>query len=209
MKMNTWTIFFWVSLAHLALGAAIGAKNSGTKNLSPLSVKPLRVTVVQLAKPLDNGLLKDDIDFCSESCLSAASLASEKIQCHLSAEPKSKPRLSKSHKKLVIREALAQTSEPVQAPIPMALSDLIIEHQPEPVYPTMSKRMGEEGKVIVRFLVGMQGAVERTEIVASSGVPPLDQAALDAVRHWKFSPPKKSGTVHAAWVMVPILFTLG
>jgi periplasmic protein TonB len=193
MKMNTWTIFFWVSLAHLALGAALFISPKSTVQ-TYLNVQPLRATVVRLQKSGDKPAAEPETQPLPEKIELAA---------------KSKPRTSTSYKKPVIREVAAQTNAPVQAPIPMALSDLVIEHQPEPIYPTMSKRMGEEGKVIVRLLVGIRGAVERTEIIESSGIPPLDQAALDAVRQWKFSPPQNSGTVHPAWVMVPILFTLG
>ena len=51
---------------------------------------------------------------------------------------------------------------------------------PEPFYPNLSRRMGEEGKTMVRLFINESGAVEKVALAQSSGIHRLDQAALDA-----------------------------
>ncbi|MEQ1516363.1 MAG: TonB family protein, partial [Usitatibacteraceae bacterium] len=62
---------------------------------------------------------------------------------------------------------------------------------PAPAYPALSRRMGEQGRVIVRVFVDANGAANHLEIKTSSGSQRLDAAALDAVRRWKFLPAKQ------------------
>jgi periplasmic protein TonB len=79
---------------------------------------------------------------------------------------------------------------------------------PAPPYPALSRRMGEEGRVVVRVLVSTEGHAERIELRTSSGHPRLDDVALDTVRKWKFVPAKQGDQPVAAWVLVPISFSL-
>jgi protein TonB len=79
---------------------------------------------------------------------------------------------------------------------------------PAPPYPALSRRMGEEGRVVVRVLVSMDGHAERIELRASSGHPRLDDVALETVRKWKFVPARQGDQPVAAWVLVPISFSL-
>ncbi len=81
-------------------------------------------------------------------------------------------------------------------------------HNPEPDYPALSRRLGEEGRVILRVLVKGDGSPERLELRQSSGHARLDQAALDTVRRWKFSPARRGSEPLAAWVLVPLTFAL-
>jgi protein TonB len=79
---------------------------------------------------------------------------------------------------------------------------------PRPVYPALSRRMGEEGRVVLRVQVAANGHPADVALHASSGSPRLDQAALDTVRHWKFVPARRGDEAIAASVLVPIVFTL-
>lgn len=79
---------------------------------------------------------------------------------------------------------------------------------PPPAYPLLSRRIGEQGRVILRVLVDVQGQPERVELRASSGHERLDAAALDTVRRWKFVPARQGDQPVAAWVFVPISFSL-
>lgn len=79
---------------------------------------------------------------------------------------------------------------------------------PAPVYPTLSKRMGEEGKVLLRVHVDANGNAIAVDIRASSGSQRLDNAAIDAVRRWKFVPARQDDKSVDAWVLVPIDFSL-
>ena len=79
---------------------------------------------------------------------------------------------------------------------------------PAPNYPPLSRKMGEEGKVILRVLVSAQGSAESVEIRTSSGSQRLDDAAVNTVKHWKFIPAKRGDTAVQSAVLVPIIFKL-
>lgn len=79
---------------------------------------------------------------------------------------------------------------------------------PPPIYPVLSRRMGEEGKVMLRVHVEPDGRPSQVELRSSSGFPRLDDAALRAVRGWRFVPARRGDEAVAAWVLVPINFTL-
>jgi periplasmic protein TonB len=79
---------------------------------------------------------------------------------------------------------------------------------PAPNYPALSRRSGEQGKVLLRVFVEPGGTAGQVLVVASSGFERLDSAAIDAVRRWKFVPAKQGENVIAAWVVVPINFSL-
>jgi protein TonB len=80
---------------------------------------------------------------------------------------------------------------------------------PPPVYPVGARRRGEQGTVMLRVLVGSDGAVLRAEVARSSGYQRLDAAALEAVRtRWRFVAARRDGEAVRSWVLVPIRFTL-
>ncbi len=79
---------------------------------------------------------------------------------------------------------------------------------PEPIYPALSKRFGEEGRVILRVLVSPEGLAEQVELRQSSGHARLDQAALGTVKRWRFTPARRGTERLAAWVHVPLTFQL-
>lgn len=81
-------------------------------------------------------------------------------------------------------------------------------HNPAPPYPPMSRRLGEEGKVILRVRVSAGGMAEQVEIRTSSGSARLDESARRTVRAWKFIPAKRGGIPVESWVLVPIHFRL-
>jgi periplasmic protein TonB len=79
---------------------------------------------------------------------------------------------------------------------------------PAPRYPPLARRMRQEGKVVLRVLVDTGGGASQIEVRNSSGSDVLDEAALDAVKRWRFVPARRGDQPIAAWVLVPITFTL-
>ena len=79
---------------------------------------------------------------------------------------------------------------------------------PKPAYPALSKRLGEQGKVIVRVLIGIDGTAQKADIRQSSGFERLDQAALNTVLKWRYVPGKRAGVAEDMWFNVPINFVL-
>jgi len=70
----------------------------------------------------------------------------------------------------------------------------------KPVYPAIAKNAGVTGVVIIEATVGADGKVIDAKVLRS--VPLLDQAALDAVRQWEYSPTLLNG------VPVPVVMTV-
>ena len=60
-------------------------------------------------------------------------------------------------------------------------------------YPRESFFAGEEGKVTIRVLVGVDGKVEDPQITTSSGSARLDDAAVQLVRQWRYVPAMRNG----------------
>ncbi|WP_420130724.1 energy transducer TonB [Rhodoferax ferrireducens] len=112
----------------------------------------------------------------------------------------------------------APVAPPVAAPVAVAApaparvelpsSDADYLQNPKPPYPSMSKRLGEQGKVVVRVLIGLDGTAQKAEIKQSSGFDRLDQSALATVLRWRYVPGKRAGVAEAMWFNVPINFVL-
>jgi periplasmic protein TonB len=81
-------------------------------------------------------------------------------------------------------------------------------NNPAPNYPALSRRSGEQGRVLLRVFVDELGAAKTVEISHSSGFPRLDIAAAEAVRQWRFVAAHRGDENIAAWVLVPIHFNL-
>lgn len=81
-------------------------------------------------------------------------------------------------------------------------------NNPAPAYPPLSRRLHEEGKVVLRVFVEASGAAGTVEIRTSSGFERLDKSAVTAVSRWKFVPAKQGVEAVGAWVLVPIIFSL-
>jgi protein TonB len=95
---------------------------------------------------------------------------------------------------------------PAKLELPSSKADYL--HNPPPDYPRMSKRLGEQGKVVLKVLIGTDGAPQKVELVTSSGFERLDKSAMDAAMRWRYVPGKRGGVAEAMWYQVPIQFTL-
>lgn len=79
---------------------------------------------------------------------------------------------------------------------------------PSPEYPSLAKRMGEEGKVMLRILVNEKGRPEQVDVRTSSGFPRLDEAARKAAMNALFKPRFEDGKPVAVFAIVPIIFSI-
>lgn len=94
------------------------------------------------------------------------------------------------------------------AAVVLPSSDADYLNNPPPAYPRMSRRMGEQGTVVLRVFINTEGRAEQAEIRTSSGYSRLDEAALETVRRWRYVPGKRAGVAEAMWFNVPIRFVL-
>lgn len=79
---------------------------------------------------------------------------------------------------------------------------------PIPAYPPLSRRLGEQGRVMLRVYVAPDGTAHSVEVRQSSGSLRLDRAAKEAVERWKFTPARRGSEPIGAWVVVPVKFSL-
>lgn len=80
-----------------------------------------------------------------------------------------------------------------------------ITHRVNPLYPSASKRAGEEGTVLLDIVVGSNGVPTEINVERSSGFPALDDSAVAAVRKWRFTVNSDSSY---ARVRLPVTFKL-
>jgi protein TonB len=77
-----------------------------------------------------------------------------------------------------------------------------------PVYPDRARQRGEHGRVVLRVDVSSDGMPVGVSVAQSSGHPALDEAAIAAVRQWRFVAAMRGGTAVPAAANVPVQFTL-
>lgn len=94
------------------------------------------------------------------------------------------------------------------APPPKTVSGVEYVQAPQPEYPAIARRMGEEGKVILRILVNEQGQPARIEVRQSSGYARLDDAARRAALRALFKPHLEDGRAVAVYALIPINFSM-
>lgn len=81
-------------------------------------------------------------------------------------------------------------------------------NNPAPYYPQSAKRKGIQGKVLLSVVVKIDGTADSVKIARSSGSSDLDEAALDAVKQWKFIPAHRGSQSVQANVIVPVEFKI-
>lgn len=104
--------------------------------------------------------------------------------------------------------APAPPAPPAAPKIVLPSSDADYLSNPKPPYPPISKRLSEQGKVIVRVLISAEGQALKAELRQSSGFERLDQSALATVMKWRYVPGKRDGVAEAMSFNVPITFQL-
>lgn len=96
----------------------------------------------------------------------------------------------------------------VLAPITPARFDAAYLNNPKPSYPALSRRLGEQGSVLLSVFVNENGRAENVTLKSSSGFDRLDNAALEAVSRWRFAAARQGEKLIASWVNVPVKFVL-
>ncbi|MDO9314626.1 MAG: TonB family protein [Burkholderiaceae bacterium] len=106
--------------------------------------------------------------------------------------------------------ATATTAPPAAPPLPKNLPAESVQYlvAPAPVYPRLSRRQGETGRVLVRVYIDEAGLPRSVQLNASSGHGRLDDAALLAVQQARFKPYAENGRPTGGWALIPLTFDL-
>lgn len=94
------------------------------------------------------------------------------------------------------------------APVLPPRSDAAFLNNRAAAYPALSRRLREQGRVVLNVHVLADGSVDDVKLHLSSGFPRLDDAALAAVRGWKFVPARRGDEAVALWHTLPLSFSL-
>lgn len=89
-----------------------------------------------------------------------------------------------------------------------SLQELRATHRVEPTYPATSRRLGEEGSVTLRVFVDPSGRPQQVLVDRSSGHSRLDDAAVNAVKRWRFQAASTGSAPVGAWSRVTVTFRL-
>lgn len=95
---------------------------------------------------------------------------------------------------------------PPRVELPSSNADYL--QNPKPQYPSLSKRLGEQGQVVHSVLIGADGLPVSAHLIRSSGYDRLDQAAYTAVMRWRYVPGKRNGVPTTMSFNVPINWVL-
>ncbi len=134
-----------------------------------------------------------------------------------------RPKLAMAPERAVAPGTFSVPPTPVAAAPPTHVAPAVLEaspivvaarfdaaylHNPRPDYPPLSRRLGEEGKVLLRVRVSREGLAAAVDIEKSSNFARLDEAARQVVSRWRFVPAKRGDEAIEAMVIVPIVFRL-
>lgn len=100
------------------------------------------------------------------------------------------------------------TNNTSPAPLSAPRFDAAYLDNPRPNYPPLSRRLGEEGKVLLKVKVSPDGLPATVHLEKSSNFERLDEAARQAVTRWRFIPAKRGDEAVEASVIVPLVFRL-
>jgi len=99
-------------------------------------------------------------------------------------------------------------AEPPPAAVTAPVFDAAYLQNPAPAYPVLSRRLKEQGRVVLRVRVNAGGAADEVQVRSSSGFARLDESARETVTRWKFVAARRGREAVAEWVLIPISFKL-
>lgn len=111
--------------------------------------------------------------------------------------------------------ATIQTAPVIQdTPVPQVVNASQLDRKPKvikfvkPDYPLLAKRAGRQGVVRLRFLVTKNGNVTSVKVLSAPQGLGFAEAAVAAVKQWKFETPTVGGRAVSAWIVQAIRFQL-
>jgi protein TonB len=85
------------------------------------------------------------------------------------------------------------SSTAVAVPVSAPVLNATAQYNAPPLYPRLSRKLREQGTVVLQLTVLASGKVADVTVQHSSGYPRLDKAALSAVQHWRYQPAQRGG----------------
>ena len=102
----------------------------------------------------------------------------------------------------------APPAPPAPPKVELPSSDADYLNNTKPAYPAISKRLGEQGRVVVRVFIDADGQPSQASVKQSSGFDRLDQASVETALKWRYAPGKRAGVAQGMWFDVPLNWQL-
>jgi protein TonB len=102
--------------------------------------------------------------------------------------------------------AVPKVATPQKVRVSQGVSEGLLLHKVTPNYPPLAKQARIQGSVVLQATIGKDGSIQNLRVL--SGHPMLTQAALDAVRQWKYKPYLLNGEAVEVETTVQVNFTL-
>jgi protein TonB len=204
------------------LSLSSGASNHEVITLS-ISYQPLQAVTPTISTMIKKPLAAEPLKQPAVDKVIMADLATKKLEVEqddkiVNAPEQEPPPLQQlSETKPSIDEDATisyPTAIPVQSPNESGVQDTIITEPlfasvpVPPHYPQLARQRGQQGIVWVDVLLDKLGHQLRADIFQSSGVAPLDRAALDAVKRWQFIAHRINDITVASHIRIPVEFSL-
>ena len=128
-------------------------------------------------------------------------------------EPQNVQELSPKHQETPPPTPQAPVAAPPPTPAP-SQARVAVDKPPSPrrrirpEYPKGARQRREEGDVTLDLAISADGTVDGVEIVASCGFPELEQAAIQAVKHARFTPARRGSTNVPSTARLTLTFRL-
>ena len=85
-----------------------------------------------------------------------------------------------------VPSAVPKAATPQRVRVSQGVSQGLLIHKVQPTYPPLARQARIQGSVILQALIGKDGTIQNLHVV--SGHPMLTNAALEAVKEWKYKP---------------------
>jgi protein TonB len=82
--------------------------------------------------------------------------------------------------------AVPKVAPPQRVRVSQGVTAGLLQHRVEPAYPPLARQARIQGQVVLHAIISKNGTIENLRVM--SGHPLLSQAALDAVRQWRYKP---------------------
>jgi len=180
-----WT-FVGSALLHAgALGLFLLRGAQETPRAALLSTSPALALELRAETPLSFDLPSERPDVLPLADAAELELTLEREE----GEEPPPPRFSRSASRQAFDRPLT-TPERVPAPEVKAEEAVVEIYNPPPAYPASARRRGHEGHALLEVKILRDGSVADARVVESSGSPLFADAALEAVRAWRYAPPR-------------------
>jgi periplasmic protein TonB len=102
--------------------------------------------------------------------------------------------------------AVPKAATPQRVRVSQGVTQGLIIHRVQPPYPPLARQARIQGNVVLQAVISKDGSIENLRLI--SGHPMLTQAALDAVKQWRYKPYFLNGEPVEVETQITVIFSL-